>query len=104
MGDVINVLKFAGGFDIGVLHLSSLPVRTRACERLKLQRMQAIIVHCIANMLHKNMVQEKHYDLRLFEKQRKIYKSLTYFTSSKVVKETLIPIKSNNKTQACSFV
>jgi len=24
-------------------------------------------------MLHKNMVQEKNYDLRLFEKQKKIY-------------------------------
>ena len=69
---------------------------------MKLQRMQPI-VHCIANMLHKNMVQEKNYDLRLFEKQRKTYKSLTYFRSSKVVKETLIPLKSNHKTHACSF-
>ena len=69
-------------------------MRTRACERLKLQRMQ-LIVHFIPNMLHKNMVQEKNYDLRLFEKQRKMYKSVTYFTSSKVVKETLIP--SNHK-------
>ena len=80
-----------------------LTARTRACERLKLQRMQPI-VHCIANTLHKNMVQEKNYDLHLFEKQRQMYQSLTHFTSSKVVKETLIPIKSNHKTHACSFV
>ena len=81
----------------------SCQVCPRARKRQKLQRMQPT-VHCIANMLHKNMVQEKNYDLHLFEKQRKIYKSLTYFMSLKVVKETLIPIKSNNKTHACSFV
>jgi len=62
------------------------------------------IVHRIANMLHKNMVQEKNYDLRLFEKQRKMYKSLTYFTSSKVVKETLILFKSNHKIDAYSII
>ena len=50
------------------------------------------------------MVQEKNYNLHLFEKQRKMYKSLRYFTSSKVVKETLIPLKSNHKTHARSFV
>ena len=49
------------------------------------------------NMLQKKYALRKNYALLLFRKERKIYKCLTYFTPSKVVKERLILFKSNHK-------
>ena len=79
---------------------SSLPVRMRPCESLKLQSIQ-LLGHCILNMLYNNTASEKKkYDLSLFEKERKIQKYLMYLTSSKVVKETSITFESNYKIDA----
>ena len=76
------------------------------CAHVKALKLLTIhlILHCILSILYNNSASEKNMIFRSLKKKEKIQKYLTYLTSSKVVKETLVSFESDYKIDASSFI